>query len=170
MAQSIESNIELLANTWLQNYNLEFKLKNSYFWTKENPHEIDKALNEYYSKNWWVWGNMPDAKLLLKDNKWNYFPILIEYKGYKDKLIKLDKDWIVENKTSKNEPNFKNINWYVNWAIHYANALLHHTAYTDIIAIWMTGYKDDFMKIQYEIEFIMFQKIIYRVGQRNLKI
>lgn len=36
----------------------------------------------------------------------------------------------------KNESNFKNINSYaVNGAVHYANAILHHTSYTDIIAI-----------------------------------
>jgi hypothetical protein len=36
----------------------------------------------------------------------------------------------------KNEPFQKNINSYaVNGAVHYANALLHYTNYTDIIAI-----------------------------------
>jgi hypothetical protein len=98
----------------------------------------------------------------LQDKNLNFYPILIEYKGYKDKLVQLDKDGIVENKTSKNEPNFKNINSFaVNGAVHYANALLHHTAYTDIIAIGMTGYKDDFGKIQYEIG-------VYYVSKSNL--
>ena len=39
---------------------------------------------------------------------------------------------------SKNEPILKNINSYaVNGAVHYANALLHYTSYTDIISIGM---------------------------------
>jgi hypothetical protein len=39
---------------------------------------------------------------------------------------------------------FKNINSFaVNGAVHYANTLLHHTSYTDVIAIGMTGHKDE---------------------------
>lgn len=50
---------------------------------------------------------------------------------------------------AKNEPNFKNINGYaVNGAVHYANALLHHTSHTDIIAIGMTGYKKRLLKLK----------------------
>ena len=40
----------------------------------------------------------------------NFYPILIEYKGYKDSLVKLDANKQVENRTNKNEPHFKNIN------------------------------------------------------------
>lgn len=69
---------------------------------------------------------------------------MIEYKGYGDKLVKFDSDGNVENRTPKNEPNFKNIKDYaVNGAIHYANAILHHTSYTDVIAIGITGQKDE---------------------------
>ena len=124
--------------------------------------EIDKALKEYFSKNGGTGANRLDAKLLLEDEFWNSFPILIEYKWYKDKLEKLDNEWRIENKTSKNEPNFKNINSFaVNWAVHYANALLHHTSYPDIIAIWMTWYKDDFEKINCSIW-------VYFVSKSNL--
>ena len=157
MAQSVEPNIADLANWWLKSYNLDYKLE------QENLNsEIDKALNDYHSKNWWTGWNRPDAKLLLQDKNLNFYPILIEYKGQKDKLEKLDNDWLVENKTAKNEPNFKNINWYaVNGAVHYSNAILHHTAYTDIIAIGMTGYKDESWKIQYQIW-------VYYVWKNNL--
>ncbi len=157
MSQSIEPNIADLANGWLKSYGLDYKLEQ-----ESLNSEIDKALNDYHSKNGWVGGNRPDAKLLLQDKDLNWYPVLIEYKLYKDKLIKLDDDSIIENKTNKNEPNFKNINSFaVNGAVHYANALLHHTAYTDIIAIWMTGYKDDFWKIQYRIG-------VYYVSKWNL--
>jgi len=155
--QSIEPNIANLANWWLKSYKLDYKLEQESLNT-----EIDKALNDYHSKNGWVGWNRPDAKVLLQDKNLNFYPVLIEYKGYKDKLIKLDNDWIVENKTIKNEANFKNINWYaVNGAVHYANAILHHTSYTDIIAIWMTWYKDDFWKIEYQIW-------VYFVSKNNL--
>lgn len=163
--QSIEPNIADLGNGWLKSYNLEYKLE-------QNPlnYEIDKALLDYFSKNGGTGGNFPDAKLLLKDKKNNYFPILIEYKGYKDKLVKLDSKGQVENRTAKNDPNFKNINSYaVNGAVHYANALLHHTSYTDIIAIGMTGHKDEAGKIQYEIGVYYVSKSNFGIGQEVSK-
>jgi hypothetical protein len=155
--QSIEPNIADLANRWLKSYKLDYKLE------QESVNaEIDKALSDYFTKNGGTGANRPDAKILLQNKNLEYFPILIEYKGYKDKLVKLDKDGQVENRTAKNEPNFKNINGFaVNGAVHYANALLHHTSYTDIIAIGMTGYKDETGNIQHEIG-------VYYVSKSNL--
>jgi hypothetical protein len=92
---------------------------------------------------------------------------LIEYKGYKDKLVKLDSDGQVENRTNKNEPHLKNINSFaVNGAVHYANAVLHHTSYTGIIAIGMTGYKDETGKIQHEIGVYYVSKNNFGIGQK----
>lgn len=167
MAQSIEPNIAELANGWLKSYKLDYKLEQEYFGTKENPTEIDKALEDYFSKNGGVGGNRPDTKLLLHDKNLNFYPILIEYKGDKNKLVKLDSNGQVENKTAKNEPNFKNINSFaVNGAVHYANALLHHTSYTDIIAIGMTGYKDESGNIKHEIGVYYVSKSNFGVGQK----
>ncbi len=155
--QSIEPNIADLANGWLKFYKLDYKLEQ-----ESLNAEIDKALSDYFTKNGGSGANRPDAKLLLQDKNLNFFPILIEYKGYKDALVKLDGDGLVENKTSKNEPHFRNINSYaVNGAVHYANALLHHTSYTDIIAIGMTGHKDETGKILHEIG-------VYYVSKNNL--
>ena len=157
MAQSIEPNIADLANGWLKSYKLDYKLEQESINT-----EIDKALSDYFTKNGGAGANRPDAKILLQDKNLDFFPILIEYKGHKDKLVKLDNDGQVENRTAKNEPNFKNINSFaVNGAVHYANALLHHTSYTDIIAIGMTGHKDEAGKIQHEIG-------VYYVSKSNL--
>ncbi|ASE62549.1 restriction endonuclease subunit M [Chryseobacterium indologenes] len=160
--KSIEPNIADLANGWLKSYKLNYKLE-------QEPlnAEIDKALSDYFTKNGGVGANRPDVKLLLQDSSLEFFPILIEYKGYKDKLVKLDNDGQVENRTSKNEPNFKNINSYaVNGAVHYANALLHHTSYTNIIAIGMTGSKDEAGKIQYEIGVYFVSKSNLGAGQK----
>jgi hypothetical protein len=162
MAQSIEPNIADLANGWLKEYNLDYKLEQ-----ESLNSEIDKALSDYATKNGGTGGNRPDVKLLLQDRKLNYYPVLIEYKGYKDKLVKLDKEGQVENKTAKNEPNFKNINSYaVNGAIHYANALLHHTSYTDIIAIGVSGYKDETDKIRHQIGVYYVSKSNFGLGQK----
>lgn len=145
--QSVEPDIADLVNGWLKSYGLDYKLEQASL-----NSEIDKALDEYHSKIGGKGGNRPDAKLLLKDKYGTFYPVLIEYKGYKDKLVKLDTDGIVDNKKDKNEPNYTNIKSYaVNGAIHYANAILHYTSYTRIIAIGVTGYKDEFGKLQHVI-------------------
>lgn len=160
--QSVEPNIADLANSWLKSYKLDYKLEQESLNT-----EIDQALNDYYSKNGGVGGNRPDAKLLLQDKKLVNYPILIEYKGYKDKLVTLDSEGKVANKTAKNQPDFKNINSYaVNGAVHYANALLHYTSYTDIIAIGMTGFKDDSGNLEYEIGVYYVSKSNFGIGQK----
>lgn len=160
--QSVEPNIADLANGWLKSYGLDYKLEQEPLNT-----EIDQALNDYYSKNGGTGGNRPDAKLLLRDKNMTDYPVLIEYKGYKDKLVKLDADGKVANKTAKNQPDFKTINSYaVNGAVHYANALLHYTSYTDIIAIGMTGYKKEFDKLEYEIGVYYVSKSNFGIGQR----
>ena len=160
--KSVEPNIADLANGWLKSYKLDYKLEQ-----EELNTEIDKALNDYYSKNGGAGGNRPDAKLLLQDKHLNYYPVLIEYKGYKDKLVKLDANGQVDNKTAKNEPNYKHINSYaVNGAVHYANAILHHTSYTDIIAIGMTGFKNQNGKIEYQIGVYYVSKNNFGVGQK----
>ena len=160
--QSVEPNIADLANGWLKSYNLDYKLEQESLNT-----EIDKALDEYYSKNGGTGGNRPDAKLLLQDKDLKYYPVLIEYKGYADKLVKLDSNGQVDNKTAKNEPNFKNINSFaVNGAVHYANALLHYTSYTDIIAIGMTGFKNDSGNLEYSIGVYYVSKDNYGIGQK----
>lgn len=99
--------------------------------------------------------------MLLQDKNLVRYPVLIEYKGYKDKLIKLDSDGKIANKTPKNEPEFKTINSYaVNGAVHYANALFHYISYTDMIAIGMTGNKNEAGKINMPSAYITFLKVI----------
>ena len=66
MAQSIEPNITELANGWLKSYKLDYKLEQEFL-----NSEIDKALNDYFSKNGGG-GNRPDTKLLLQDKNLNY--------------------------------------------------------------------------------------------------
>ena len=160
--KSIEPIITHLANSWLEKMNLDFKMEQ---WSTN--WEIAKALKDYESKSGGKGWNRPDAQLLITDKKWNHYPILIEYKWNKNKLIKLDKDNKIENRTSKNEVNYLNISWYaVNWAVYYANAILHHTNYSDVIAIGMTWYEDAIWKVHYQIGVYFVSKDNYGSGQK----
>lgn len=160
--QSIEPNIADMANSWLKSYELDYKLEQESLNT-----EIDQALNNYSSKNGGKGGNRPDAKLLLRADDGKYYPILIEYKGYEDKLVKLDSEGNVANKNAKNQPDFANINSYaVNGAVHYANAVLHYTSYTDVIAIGVTGHKDTSGKVIPQIGVYYVSKNNFGIGQK----
>lgn len=160
--QSVEPNVADLANGWMRSYKLDYKLEQESLNT-----EIDRALDEYFSKNGGVGGNRPDAKLLLRDKNMVNYPVLIEYKGYKNKLVALDSEGKVANKTAKNQPDFKHINSYaVNGAVHYANALLHYTSYTDITAIGMTGYKTEAGNLEHEIGVYYVSKSNFGIGQK----
>ncbi len=159
--QSVEPNIADLVNGWLKDYHLDYKLEQ-----ESLNAEIDKALNEYASKSGGSGGNRPDAKLLLQDRTLSKYPVLIEYKGYKDKLVKLDANNQIANKTNKNEPNYANINAYaVNGAVHYANAILHYTSYTDVIAIGVTGYKAVDGTLKHSIGVYYVSKDNFGIGQ-----
>ncbi|WXA52192.1 N-6 DNA methylase [Mycoplasmopsis cynos] len=154
--QSVEPMIADLGNSWLKELGLDYKLEQE----KLND-EIDKALNEYKSKGG-NGGNRPDVKLFVRDKHNTLYPVLIEYKGYKEKLVKLDSDNKVENKTKTNENNYNNIkNYAVNGAVHYANAILHYTSYKNVIAIGMTGYKEKLGQLKHQMS-------VYYVSNENL--
>jgi len=145
--QSVEPKITDLVNGWLKEYKLDYKLEQESL----NP-QIDNALKNYASKSGGTGGNRVDAKLLLRDDKLRYFPVLIEYKGYKNSLVKLNTDGRVENINAKNENHYQNIqNYAVNGAVHYANALLQYTSYTEVIAIGVTGHTDEKGELKHQI-------------------
>lgn len=160
--KSVDPNIADLVNGWLKSYKVDYKLEQESLNT-----EIDQSLNDYFSKNGGKGGNRPDAKLLLRADDGKYYPILIEYKGYKDKLVKLDAEGNVANRNSKNQPDYTNINSYaVNGAVHYSNAVLHYTSYADVIAIGVTGYKDTSGNLNHLIGVYYVAKSNFGVGQK----
>ena len=161
ITQSVEPNIANLLNGQLKRYGLDYKLEQ-----ESLNSQIDNALKQYASKQGGAGGNRPDAKLLLQDQYGTSYPILIEYKGYKDRLVKFNATGQVDNKKGKGEPNYKNINDYaVNGAVHYANALLHYTDYTKVIAIGATGYKDGQGELHHQIGVYLVSKDNYGAGQ-----
>lgn len=163
--QSVEPNIADLVNGWLKSYKIDYKLEQ-----ESLNASIDKALDEYKSKQGGTGGNRPDCKLLAYDSYGTTYPVLIEYKGYKDRLVKLDENGNVAIKTADNKNDYKSINSYaVNGAVHYANALLHYTDYEDIISIGVTGYKNESGKLQHEIGVYYVSGKNYGYGQEVAK-
>lgn len=79
--ESVEPQVTQKVNGWLASYRLTYYQQQQ----SVNP-EIDYALDKALSKSGGAGGNKPDAKLILRDSRLNVFPIMIEYKGYKDRL------------------------------------------------------------------------------------
>lgn len=135
---SVEPRVEEKAIGWLRKYSIQYWLK-----TESMNSEIDNALKEALSKLGGSGGNVPDLKCFI-DYHGRKIPVMIEAKGYKSFLEKLNDMGEVDNYTKKGLPNHQNINKYaVNGAIHYATAIINGTeSYKEVIAIGITGWGD----------------------------
>ena len=114
--------------------------------------QIEKALKTAPSKTGGKGPNYPDIKCMIPSADGD-IPVMIEIKGTEGALIKIDEETgLPDNETKKGEPNFANISKYaVNGAVHYANAVVRHTTYKEVIAIGVNGYEDETGNIVYEV-------------------
>ncbi len=105
--------------------------------------EIDNALKLGPSKSGGTGSNFPDIKLLIDIGRLKKIPVMIEVKGTKGKLIKVNKNGDVDNKKKDLTPNFNNIqNFAVNGAVHYAQTIISFSeSFKEVIAIGINGYK-----------------------------
>jgi len=74
--------------------------------------EIDAALEKAESKSGGKGGNRPDVKMILQDSKLDYYPVMIEYKGYRNTMEKLDGYGHIDNTKVNGTPNYNNIKNY----------------------------------------------------------
>ncbi len=110
---------------------------------------IDNALKEADSKSGNSGNNYPDIKLLLENSHSRRIPVMIEAKGTSGKLIKLTKDGYIEGITEyisdtkthkKGDKNYSSIvNYAVNGALHYGNAILNNSPYKEVIIVGVNG-------------------------------
>ena len=100
-----------------------------------NP-EIKAALEQAESKSGGSGGNYPDIQVYLDDGHARRIPVMMECKGTKNKLEKLDKDGSIATDS-------KSVSGYaVNGAVHYGQALLNGIPDLDeVIVIGMNGSK-----------------------------
>ncbi|MFH4860901.1 N-6 DNA methylase [Vibrio diabolicus] len=133
--RSIEEQVEDITKKQLESV--------GYFTKTESVNsEIDNALRSGPSKSGGSGFNFPDVKLLIDIDGIKKIPVMIEVKGTKGKLEKLDKNGYVENKKKDLSPHFSNIqNYAVNGAVHYAETIVSFSeTYKEVIAIGVNGY------------------------------
>lgn len=154
---SIEERIEDQAKKQLSNGRVKYFAK-----TESINHEIDHALALAPSKSGGTGKNYPDIKVFVTLEDMRNIPVMIEVKGKKGDLIKLDSIGNIDNATKDGKPNYNNISKYaVNGAIHYANAILMNTkSYKECVAVGINGYEEN-NELKTEIK-------VYYISQNNL--
>jgi len=108
--------------------------------------EIGAALKSAPSKKGGKGSNFPDIQVLIEPKKSRYIPVMIEAKGKKGDLVKVDASGnaIVENVKPDGKPDYAAISKYaLNGAVHYAEAIVNGTkSYPEAIAIGVNGWMD----------------------------
>ena len=148
--RSIEEKVEEHYKKMLETYQIRHYGK-----TEEINPTITKALKYANSKSGGNGNNFPDIQVLFENQHARRIPVMIEAKGEKNKLEKLTKDEMIEGITYyqadvKNkqgviihklgDANYSSIvNYAVNGAVHYANAILDSKGYDEVIAIGING-------------------------------
>lgn len=100
---------------------------------------IEDALKNADSKSGNGGNNYPDIKLLLENNTRRNIPVMTEAKGSKGKLEKLTKDGDIETESSGKNPYSAVMNYAVNGAFHYGNAILAEGTYKEVIIVGING-------------------------------
>ena len=115
--------------------------------------EIESALEKAPSKQGGLGNNYPDIKCMLTAENSRRIPVMIEVKGKRGSLVKVNDKGQVDNKKKDSEPNYQNISKYaVNGAVHYANAILNFAeSYNETVAIGVNGY-DEAQKEIHEVD------------------
>lgn len=139
MAKNGRKSIEEQVEDWSKR-----QLKGIRYYTKTesiNPN-IENALHRAPSKKGGSGNNYPDIKCFIQTPGFRRIPIMIEVKGSKGDLVKLDDAGDIANKKGDGTPNYKNIVKYaVNGAVHYANAVLNYSdEYNEVVAIGVNGF------------------------------
>lgn len=149
MSKSVEEKVEDYYKSLLDSLNVT-----RYEKTQGINSEITNALSNASSKSGGSGKNFPDIQLLLDDNHGRRIPVMIEAKGSKNKLEKLDKDGRIigitkypsdskptaKNPHKKGDPNYSTIQHYaVNGALHYGKAILEGSTYDEVIIIGVNG-------------------------------
>ena len=149
MARSIEEKVEEYYKGKFDEYGIRHFGK-----TESINDDISNALSKAESKSGGRGNNYPDIQLLLDDGNARRIPVMIEAKGGKNKLEKLDKDGHIvqvtkygsdskpnaRNPHKKGDPNYSAITTYAtNGALHYGRAILKYSNCHEVLVIGVNG-------------------------------
>lgn len=149
MSRSVEEKVEDYYKALLDSLGVK-----RYEKTQGINKEIDQALSTASSKSGGSGKNFPDIQLLLDNGRSRRIPVMIEAKGSKNKLEKLDKTGHIvgvttypsdskpsaRNPHKKGDHNYSTIKGYaVNGALHYGKAILDNSSYEEVIIIGVNG-------------------------------
>lgn len=149
MSKSVEEKVEDYYKSLLDHLGVD-----RYDKTQPINSEISEALHRADSKSGGSGNNYPDIQLLLDNAHGRRVPVMIEVKGSKNKLEKLDADGHIVGVTKypsdskpgakkphkKGDPNYSTIQHYaVNGALHYGLAILKGSDYREVIIIGVNG-------------------------------
>ena len=107
--------------------------------TEKINKSIEDALRNADSKSGNKGNNYPDIRLFLENNHRRNLPVMIEAKGSKGKLEKLTKSGDIELISGGKNPYSAVMNYAVNGALHYGNAILDEGTYKEVIIIGING-------------------------------
>jgi Type I restriction-modification system methyltransferase subunit len=155
MAGSIEQKVSQWADDKLRN--LGWKIHGA-----ENmiiSDNIAKSLKKNLSKSGGTGGGIPDYSLII-DNGDKQIPVIIEYKGTKNKLEKLDKQNLVILRNDVANFDYKNAipQYAVNGAAYYAMNVAKDTDFEEVLAIGVNGYEDKSRTFHSEIKVYVLNK------------
>lgn len=131
---SIEEKVEGYFKTLLD----DLKIRH-YGKTEPVNSSISRALEQAESKSGGSGNNYPDIKLLLENKTRRSIPVMIEAKGAKGKLEKLDHQRNIELVSSGKNPNSAIQRYAVNGALHYGLAVLDEGTYDEVIIVGING-------------------------------
>lgn len=149
MAQSIEERVEDHFKTELNKLGVRYYTK-----TERVNTSIERALKNAESKSGGTGRNYPDIKVMLTSANNRKIPVMMEVKGTRGRLLKLDKSGRIELERSDGKRNAIT-DFAVNGAVHYANAVLDGRVYQEAIAIGLNGWEErGELKTECEIYYI----------------
>lgn len=131
---SVEEKVEELFKARLD----DLKIRH-YGKTEQINRTIEDALKNADSKSGNSGNNYPDIKLLLENKNRRNIPVMVEAKGSKGKLEKLTKNGDIELVSNGKNPNSTVMNYAVNGAFHYGNAILAEGTYKEVVIVGING-------------------------------
>lgn len=151
MAKSIEEKVEEHYKKLLDELSIRHYGK-----TEAINSSITNALKNADSKSGGSGNNFPDIQLIIENKNARRIPVMIEAKGTKNRLEKLDKTGQIVGVTCyesdgrigkngepihlKGDPNYSAVQSYaVNGAVHYGEAILNENTYKEVIVIGING-------------------------------